>query len=197
MNTSEDKVAEWLREAAGVQLRSVDACAAQVSALADLIASAFLAGNKLLLCGNGGSAADCQHVATELVSRLSADFIRPALPAIALTTDTSFLTAFGNDYGFDGVFARQVEALGREGDVLLGISTSGSSKNVRQAIRVARGRGLRTAALVGEGGPLADEVEFAIVIPERNTQHVQEAMLPLEHILCSLVERAVFKDDKS
>jgi D-sedoheptulose 7-phosphate isomerase len=197
MKLGEDKVTEWLRETAQVQLRSADACAAQVSVLADIIASAFVAGNKLLLCGNGGSAADCQHVATELVSRLSSDFIRPALPAIALTTDTSFLTAFGNDYGFDGVFARQVEALGRQGDVLLGISTSGRSENVRQAVRTGRERGLRTAALVGVGGPLADEVELAIVIPERNTQHVQEAMLPLEHILCSLVERAVYEDHKS
>ena len=193
MNDAERQVADWVRETAALQGRVAQACAGQVVAAAEVIVSAYQAGNKLLLCGNGGSAADCQHVATELLSRLSADFVRPALAAIALTTDTSFLTAFGNDYGFDGVFARQVEALGRPGDVLLGISTSGRSRNVREAVRVAHERGLRTVGLLGEGGPLSDEVELAIVVPERNTQHVQEAMLPLEHILCSLVERAVFE----
>lgn len=194
MSDAERRVAGWVREAADLQGRVADSCSGQVVVAAEAIATALKAGNKLLLCGNGGSAADCQHVATELVSRLSADFTRPALAAIALTTDTSFLTAYGNDYGFEGVFARQVEGLGRPGDVLLAISTSGRSRNVREAVRVAHERGLRTVGMLGEGGPLSEEVEFAIVIPDRDTQHVQEAMLPLEHVLCSLVERSIFEE---
>jgi D-sedoheptulose 7-phosphate isomerase len=188
------QVAAWMEAAADLQRRVPAACGAQIAASVEVIATSMKSGGKLLLCGNGGSAADCQHVATELVSRLSRDFERPALAAVALTTDTSFLTAFGNDYGFEGVFARQVEALGRPGDVLLGISTSGHSKNVRRAVQVARERGLTTIGLVGEGGPLSDEVDIAIVIPDRDTQHVQEAMLPVEHLICGLVERAVFED---
>src|SRR5438105_12000887 len=115
-------VANHLRESAAVKLRTLELCTGSIRAAADLVAGAFRAGGKLLLCGNGGSAADCQHMAAEFTSRLSADFVRPALPAIALTTDTSFLTAYANDFDFEGVFARQVEALGKPGDVLLGIS---------------------------------------------------------------------------
>ena len=196
MSGAEDSVAGWIRASTAVQLRAAEVCAGQVVAAAAVMADAFKAGSKVLLCGNGGSAADCQHVAAELVSRLSADFERPALPAVALTTDTSFLTAFANDHGFEGVFARQVEALGRPGDVLLAISTSGRSGNVRNAVALARERGLRTVGLFGEGGPLSDEVDVAIVVPSRDTQHVQEAMLPLEHVLCWLVERLVFPEPR-
>ena len=123
-------VAEHLIASAEVKLRTGELCAEPILAAADLVAGAFRGGGKLLLCGNGGSAADCQHMAAEFTSRLSADFVRPALPAIAMTTDTSFLTAYANDFDFEGVFARQVEALSKPGDVLLGISTSGNSKNV-------------------------------------------------------------------
>src|SRR5205807_1764234 len=120
-----------------------------ILAAADLVAGAFRGGGKLLLCGNGGSAADCQHMAAEFTSRLSADFVRPALPAIAMTTDTSFLTAYANDFDFEGVFARQVEALGKPGDVLLAISTSGNSKNVIRAVETGKAMGLRTIVLMG------------------------------------------------
>jgi D-sedoheptulose 7-phosphate isomerase len=185
-------VEQWMRESAAVQLRVPEACGKQIAAAVELLVAAFKRGDKLLLCGNGGSAADCQHVATELVSRLSSDFERPALPALALTTDTSFLTAFGNDYGFAGVFRRQVEALGRPGDALLAVSTSGRSENVRLAVAAARERGMATIGLLGDGGPLAGEVDVAIVIPTRDTQHIQEAMLSVEHLMCSLVERAMF-----
>jgi D-sedoheptulose 7-phosphate isomerase len=123
--------------------------------------------------------------------------VRPALAAVALTTDTSFLTAYGNDNGFDGVFERQVEALGRPGDVLLAISTSGRSENIRRAVRVAKKIGMMTIGLMGEGGPLAEEVQVAVVIPDRDTQHVQEALLPVEHLICSLAERAMFGDPKA
>jgi histidinol-phosphate phosphatase family protein len=158
----------------------------------DVIATAFANGGKLLICGNGGSAADAQHVAAEFVGRLSAARDRPALPAMALTTDTSFLTAFANDCGFDGVFARQVEALGRRGDVLLAISTSGVSPNVLRAVEAAQGRGLRTVALTKAGAPLARLGEIAITVPSDDCQHLQEAHAAIEHILCALVERRLY-----
>jgi D-sedoheptulose 7-phosphate isomerase len=145
-----------------------------------------------LLCGNGGSAADCQHIATELVGRLSKDLDRPAMPALALTTDTSIITAYANDVGFEAVFARQVEAHGRRGDVLIAISTSGSSPNVMRAVETAKQRGLTTISLTGEGGPLAGQVDIAVVVPSKNTQHIQESLLPLEHLLCDLIESALY-----
>lgn len=177
---------------AALQRKTADECAPAIVEIADVIVDALRTGNKVLLCGNGGSAADCQHIAAEFTSRLSKRE-RGALAAIALTTDSSFLTAYGNDYGFDGVFARQVEAIGRSGDVLIGISTSGRSENVRRAVRMARERGMTTIGLLGEGGPLASEVHKAVVIPDRDVQHVQEALLPVEHLICQLVEDAMFK----
>ena len=168
-----------------------------VLAAVDIIVDCFQSGKKVFLCGNGGSAADCQHVAAEFMSRLTKDFDRPALPAIALTTDTSFLTAFANDCGYEGVFERQIDALGREGDVLIGISTSGSSPNVLRAVAAARRLRLRTIALVGEGGELESLVDCAIKVPSRNTHHIQESLLSLEHILCILVEQALFKNTQA
>jgi phosphoheptose isomerase len=191
MQAELDEITRWLEEAADLQRKVSTVCNVQIVAAAEAIASALKGGNKLLLCGNGGSAADCQHVAAELVNRLSKEAERSPLAAVALTTDTSVLTAYANDYGFDGVFARQVEALGRPGDVLLAISTSGRSENVRRAVDKARQLGMVSVGLLGEGGPLTDQVDTAIVIPSRDTQHVQEAMLPVEHLICRLVERAV------
>jgi len=167
-------------------------CGAQILAASTAIASALQAGNKVMMCGNGGSAADCQHMATELVSRLSAEFERPPIAAIALTTDTSVLTAYANDYGFDGVFQRQLEAIGREGDVLVGISTSGRSENVRRAVRMAKAMSIATVGLMGSGGPLEQEVDHAVVIPSIDTQRIQEALLPVEHLVCLLIEQALF-----
>jgi phosphoheptose isomerase len=146
-----ETVANHLRESAAVKLRTIESCTTAILTPADLIAESFHNGGKLLLCGNGGSAADCQHMAAEFTSRLSADIVRPGLPAIALTTDTSFLTAYGNDFDFDGVFARQVQALGKSGDVLIGISTSGRSKNVIRALETAKAMGMKTVALTGAG----------------------------------------------
>ena len=131
-------------------------------------------------------------MAAEFVSRLTKDFERPGLPAIALTTDTSFLTAYANDCGFEGVFARQVQALGRPGDVLIGISTSGNSANVIQAVELARGTGMKTVSLTGVGGRLAKIADVAIAVPSDDTQHIQETHLAVEHLLCLLVERALF-----
>jgi D-sedoheptulose 7-phosphate isomerase len=159
---------------------------------AALIAEAFRSNKKLLLCGNGGSAADCQHMAAEFVSRLTKDVARRALPAVALTTDTSFLTAFANDCGYEGIFERQVEALGQPADVLLGISTSGSSKNVIRAMRLAKQIGMKTIALVGAGGEMAALADVAVSVPSNQTQYVQESHISIEHIVCELVERELF-----
>src|SRR5262245_46030759 len=194
--TSEQAVAavrDHLLGSAAVKMRTAETCADAMGRAADLIAAAFRQGGKLLLCGNGGSAADCQHLATEFTSRLSADFVRPALPAIALTTDTSFLTAYPNDYDFESVFARQVEALGKPGDVLLGISTSGRSQNVIRSVETARSRALKTIVLTGSRGPLRDLVDVAVSVPSDSTQHIQETHLAVEHLICHLVERALFE----
>lgn len=183
-----------LQDATAAHQLAARNCAASVVQAGCVIADAFAGGHKLLLCGNGGSAADCQHVAAEFVSRLRPDLERPALPALALTTDTSFLTAFANDCGYDGVFARQVQAFGRDGDVLLAISTSGRSANVVNAIEPARAAGVRTIGLSGEGGILRRKVDVAIVVPGRDTQLIQECMLSIEHALCEIVEESLFGD---
>jgi D-sedoheptulose 7-phosphate isomerase len=187
-----EKVRTHLRESAEVKRRVAENCVDAILAAATLIADAFAADRKVLICGNGGSAADCQHMAAEFVSRLTKDFERPGLPAIALTTDTSFLTAFANDIGFEGVFARQVQALGQPGDVLIGISTSGNSPNVVRALDAAREAGMRTIALTGGAGRLARLADVAVSIPSADTQYVQEAHLAVEHIVCELVESQLF-----
>lgn len=183
-----------LEESARVKQRLAEDVDA-VLAAAELIADCFRGGGKLLICGNGGSAADAQHMAAELVSRLTMDFARPGLPAIALTTDSSFLTAYANDFAFEGVFARQVQALGRAGDALVGISTSGSSKNVVAAVETARALGLRTIALTGEAGKLPAMVEVAVRVPSKRTAVIQESHLAIEHVICALVERAIFGEE--
>jgi D-sedoheptulose 7-phosphate isomerase len=180
-----------LREAAAVT-EAMSARAAEIARAAALVAESFQRGGKLLLCGNGGSAADCQHMAAEFVSRLTKEVTRPGLPAIALTTDTSYLTAYANDFGFDGVFARQIEALGAAGDVLLAISTSGSSRNVLAAVDAARRKAIAVIALAGDGGPLAGAADVAIQVPSRDTQLIQQVHLAVEHLICQLVEQALY-----
>lgn len=187
------RVQAHVMESLRVQQDMRDLCFDSIITSASLIAETFQSGGKVLLCGNGGSAADCQHMAAEFVSRLTKDFDRPGLPAIALTTDTSFLTAFTNDCGFEGVFERQVQALGRAGDLLIGISTSGSSTNVVRAVKVAQERGMRTIVLKGLGGSLEGMADVTISVPSRNTQYIQEAHLMIEHILCDLVEYQLFR----
>jgi D-sedoheptulose 7-phosphate isomerase len=173
-----------------------DGCAEDIAKAASLIADAVRSAGKLLICGNGGSAADAQGLATEFVSTLTTDRRRAAIPAIALTTDTSILTAIANDFGFDGVFARQVEALGRPGDVLLGISTSGNSVDVLLAVDEARRRGLATIALTGAtGGKLVEVVDVAIRVPSDATSHIQEAHLAVEHALAFAVENELYPLD--
>jgi len=159
--------------------------------VAELIVASFRAGGKVLFCGNGGSAADAQHLAAELAGRLRLD--RPGLPAMALTVNASVLTAVANDFGYDEVFARQVEALGAAGDVLIGISTSGSSRNVVRALEQAREGGLTTVAMVGDaGGEMVNVSDVAIRVPVTATQHVQEAQIAVGHAICEIVEAEMF-----
>ena len=188
------KIETHLLQSAEVKRQTAAKCADSIAKGGTVIAEAFLAGGKLLLCGNGGSAADCQHMAAELVSRFSKDLERRALPAVALTTDTSFLTAFGNDFGFEGIFERQVEALGIAEDVLIGISTSGNSPNVIRAVEAAKKRNIRTIALTGNGGRLSAIADVAIAVPSTDTQYIQETHLTVEHILCELVEFILFRE---
>lgn len=188
-------VREHLAGSAEVKQLMSEQCSVAILAAADLITDAFRSGGKLLLCGNGGSAADCQHMAAEFTSRLTMDFARPGLPAIALTTDTSFLTAYANDFDFEGVFARQVQALGQSGDVLIGISTSGNSRNVIRAVDAANIMGMRTVVLTGKGGRLPEIADVAISVPSTKTQYIQEAHLAAEHIVCHIVERALFGEN--
>jgi D-sedoheptulose 7-phosphate isomerase len=189
------KIETHLLQSADIKRQTAARCARSIAEAAEVIAGAFLCGGKLLLCGNGGSAADCQHMAAEFVSRFSKNLDRRALPALALTTDTSFLTAFSNDCGFEGIFERQVEALGSAGDVLIGISTSGNSRNVIRAVETATKRNIRTIALIGNGGGrLTTMADIVITVPSADTQYIQEAHLAVEHIVCELVEFILFRE---
>jgi D-sedoheptulose 7-phosphate isomerase len=162
--------------------------------IAELTATAMKSGNKLIVAGNGGSAADAQHLVAEFVVRLNVN--RPALRAIALTTDSSILTATGNDFGFDRIFERQMEALGLRGDVFLGISTSGNSKNIIKALHQAHKMGITTIGLSGnKGGEMRCLCQYNLVVPSDITMNIQESHLALEHIFCMLVERAIFGED--
>lgn len=163
----------------------------QIEKVAHSIVFAIKNGNKLLICGNGGSAADSQHMAGEFVCRFYKD--RDPLPAIALTTDTSVITAISNDYDYDQVFARQIKAIGKKGDVLLGISTSGTSKNVHEAFRVAREMGINTILLTGaEEKTIAQFSDIIIKTPSSDTPRIQEMHLLIEHIICELVEEGIY-----
>jgi D-sedoheptulose 7-phosphate isomerase len=160
---------------------------------AQLCAAALGRGNKIMFAGNGGSAADAQHLAAELVGRLSGERERPALPAIALTADSAILTALGNDYGYEEVFRRQVQGLGAQGDVLVAISTSGRSKNILRALAAARDKRIASIGLTGgDGGEMVGLAELCLRVPSRDTQNIQEAHIVLGHILCGLVERILF-----
>lgn len=161
--------------------------ASDIAAVADMVVDCLQNQGRVFWCGNGGSAADCQHLAAELVGRFERE--RPGFASIALTTDSSVLTAVANDYGFERVFARQIEALARSGDLLIGISTSGNSSNVLAAFDAATDRGIRTIALSGrDGGALASAATLSIVVPDGNTARIQEAHILVGHIVCDLVE---------
>lgn len=181
-----DIVAEYCRCAAKNFEALADESANIIDA-ANTVAAALAAGNKILLCGNGGSAADAQHIAAELMGRYKQE--RAALPAIALTTDTSALTAIGNDYGFEHIFSRQAEGLGAPGDVLIAISTSGNSANVLKAADAARAGGMKVIALTGAaGGALVPKAHIAVQVPSDETNHIQEMHIAVGHMICELAE---------
>lgn len=193
IQSMKDKTRAHLLLSAELKRAVAEECSAEIARAAIILIECLKRDGKILLCGNGGSAADCQHIAAELTSVLSKDFVRPGLAAIALTTDTSFITANANDFGFEGIFERQVQALGREGDALIGITTSGDSKNVLCALKSARQRGIKTIALTGEtGGLAADIVDVAVKVPSKDTQLIQESHASIGHILCSLIETGLF-----
>ena len=164
-----------------------------IIAATDMLLGCLRGGNKILIFGNGGSAADAQHLAAEFVNRFQIE--RPPLAAIALTTDTSTLTSIGNDYHFDDIFSKQVEALGRTGDIAWGISTSGNSANVVKAIKAAGKIGMATIGMTGRGGQLADIADLAFTVDSDTTARIQESHITLGHILCDLVDRTLFPDE--
>ncbi len=175
------------RSGTDLRIKVAQECSEKIVEAAVLIAHCLRAGGKLLFFGNGGSAADAQHLAAEFVGRFVKE--RQALPAIALTTDSSILTAVGNDYGFDQIFARQIQALGQPNDVAIAISTSGNSPNVIAAVKEAKNRHLKTIGLAGkDGGMLAKGVDIPIVVPSANTARIQECQITIGHIFCELVE---------
>ena len=186
-------ITESLKESSETKLKIEQECKEDILKAATTLSEVYRNGNKLLLCGNGGSAADCQHIATELMIRLSHHIQRPALPAIALTTDTSNLTAGGNDIGFENVFARNVEGLGNKGDALIAISTSGNSGNVIKAVEMAHKKGMKVIGLLGgDGGKLKPIVDLPVVIPSSNVQRIQEGHITVAHIICELVEEELY-----
>lgn len=185
------QISAIVADSLAVKRRFFDAQAGDVERAAQLIASAFRAKGKLLVFGNGGSAADAQHIAGELVNRFLQD--RMALPAIALTTDGGVLTCIANDTGFEQVFARQIEALGTKGDVCLAISTSGTSRNVIAACEQARRQGVTVIGLLGrDGGRVAPLCDLALIVPSDDTQRIQETHNLIGHIVCELVEAELF-----
>ncbi|MDP2210052.1 MAG: D-sedoheptulose 7-phosphate isomerase [Bacteroidota bacterium] len=185
-------IQDQLDESAATKKKMFEACSADILKAVDAIFNALNNKKKILLCGNGGSAADSQHMATELVIRMSKPN-RPAIPAIALTTDTSMLTAGGNDIGFENIFSRQVEALGNDGDILIAITTSGNSENIIRAINEAKKRGLTVIGFLGkDGGASKNLVDVPIIIPSNDTQRIQEGHITLAHIICGIIEDELF-----
>jgi len=163
----------------------------KIAEASDLIINSVNKGGKVMWCGNGGSAADAQHLSAELIARLN--FNRKPIASIALTTDTSFLTAWSNDIDFSSIFSRQVEGLGRSDDVFIGISTSGNSKNILEAIKSANEKNIKTIAFLGkDGGKIKSHADISIVVPSENTQHIQELHITIGHIICDIIERKLF-----
>ena len=188
MNT----IKQQLLESAEVKRLVAEKLTGKIAQAAQMIIDSYRNGGKLILFGNGGSAADAQHLAGEMVGRFMKE--RAALPAIALNTNTSILTALGNDYDFDVIFARQLEACTKKGDVVIGISTSGNSKNVLKGIEKARSLNAKTIGLTGRGGgQLAKIVHLALIVPSDDTPRIQEAHITIGHILCDIVERTLFE----
>jgi D-sedoheptulose 7-phosphate isomerase len=185
-----ETVSEVLQESANVKLQLAREQAGTITEVIEAVVTALAAGRTIFFFGNGGSAADSQHLAAEMIGRFTGE--RRALPAIALTTDTSILTSIGNDYGFDRIFIRQIQGLGRRGDVAVGLSTSGNSPNVLLALDAARAQGMVTVALTGQsGGKLAERVHFCLRVPSSNTARIQESHITIGHLICQGVDEAL------
>ena len=195
LDAARERASRYLATTAETVSMVRESCLDDIVSAAAIAVTSLRAGGTLLICGNGGSAADAQHLATEFVSTLTLDHPRPSIRALALTTDTSLLTAIANDFGVERVFARQVESLGREGDVLIAISTSGNSANVLRAAEEARARGLRVVGLTGEsGGRLAALTDVCVRVPSTVTAHIQECHLAVEQLIALIVERELYPD---
>lgn len=186
-----EEIIQQLEESARVKKLIAETLVEKIEQAAQMLVETFQQEKKVLVFGNGGSAGDAQHLAGELVGRFKME--RQGLPCIALTTDTSILTAVANDYGYEDIFTRQVEALASPGDLVIGISTSGNSPNVLEALRVAQAKGAKAIALTGrDGGAMKDLAELSLVVPSNDTPRIQEGHITIIHILCHLVERSLF-----
>ena len=194
-NFSTDRITSIIQDSIATKERLIAECAESIRQSGNLLAETLHKGGKILFCGNGGSAADAQHIAAELVIRYRSNVQRRALPAIALTVDPSILTAGANDFGYDAVFARSVEAYGCAGDALVGITTSGNSPNIIRAFEQAKSQGLATVGLLGNGGgnilPLCDA---SVIVPSRETARVQESHILVGHIWCEMIEEILFPE---
>lgn len=187
-------IKKYLNESAQIEIMTAEKLCGKIAKAVETTIRAYKKGNKILFCGNGGSAADCQHIAAEFVGRFKKE--RKALPAIALTSDTSVLTAISNDYGYEFLFSRQIEALGIKGDLLFVFSTSGESVNIVRAVETAKSLKLKTIGLLGgTGGRLKKIVDLPIVIPAKSSAQIQEAHITIGHIICDLVEQELFKNE--
>ena len=190
-----DRIKDILLESIQVKEELLRDYVGQIKDIADLIIDCLKKGGKVMLCGNGGSAADSQHIAAEFIGRFKRD--RTALAAISLTTNTSILTSLANDYGYDVVFSKQVEALAQKNDILIGISTSGKAKNVALALKQAKKNNLKTVALTGgDGGELAKLADVSFIVPSSITARIQEAHITVGHIICELVEQILCQEQK-
>lgn len=190
-----DRITDIILESIHVKEQLLHACLGQIKDIADIMIEALKKNGKVILFGNGGSAADSQHIAAEFVGRFKKD--RSALAAIALTTNSSVLTSLANDYGYEVVFAKQIEALGQKNDVAVGISTSGKAKNVTLGIKQAKKMGIKTVALTGgDGGELAKLADTALVVPSNVTARIQESHITIGHVICELVEQTLCQDQK-
>lgn len=187
----EELIVKAFEDSAEVKLSFVKKNVKTIISVVELIVDAFQEGNKVMLFGNGGSAADAQHIAAEFVNRFMIE--RPPLPALALTTDTSVITSIGNDYNYDQIFLKQIKALGKEGDIAWGISTSGSSPNVLKALKAAGGMGIKTIGMTGkDGGKMAKMVDFHLNVESDSTARIQETHITLSHVICQLVDLKLF-----
>ena len=190
-----ERVKKFLKTSGDLKYQVAETLSGEILHAAHTIRDSLSAGGKLLLMGNGGSAADSQHIAAELIGRFKKE--RKAIPALALTVDSSSLTALGNDYGFESIFSRQVEALANSNDAIIGISTSGNSKNIIRALNLAREIGAKTIGFMGnDGGNMKDCVDIGIIVPSNDTARIQEVHITIGHIICEIIEQDLIRENK-